>query len=128
MRGFATNGYGDRCLLPTAEIYSNNTTGGHSKAHAIVSLATPIAYGIDGFVFANAGAIGGTLWPLAPLASITSTPSSLLTSMRAAAGAGLALDVGVAKLELTYAIPLIRAANDIVKPFQLGIGMSFGKE
>ena len=63
----------------------------------------------------------------APSFASAASPSSLLSSLRIAAGAGLALDVGVAKLELTYAVPLVRAANDLVKPFQLGIGVSFGK-
>ena len=45
--------------------------------------------------------------------------------MRASAGAGVAIAIGPSvNLEVTYSIPILKASHDVIKPFQLGVGLS----
>jgi hypothetical protein len=44
---------------------------------------------------------------------------------RASVGAGMSLSLSPAiTLEVTYSVPVLKAAHDVVKPFQLGVGVS----
>jgi hypothetical protein len=44
---------------------------------------------------------------------------------RASVGAGISLALSPAiTLEVTYSVPVLKAAHDVVKPFQLGVGVS----
>ena len=52
-------------------------------------------------------------------------PLSLFGAMRVSLGWGFAVPLGnAARLELTYALPVLRASTDVVKPFQIGVGMT----
>ena len=50
--------------------------------------------------------------------------NELLACTRASVGWGLSLPVGPARLELTYALPLLKAPSDSVRQFQVGLGIS----
>jgi outer membrane protein assembly factor BamA len=51
----------------------------------------------------------------------------LFGHLRASAGAGLAIALAPSvNLEVTYSIPILKASHDIIKPFQLGVGLSIG--
>lgn len=54
---------------------------------------------------------------------VSNTP--LFGHLRASAGAGLAIVIAPSvNLEVTYSIPILKASQDIIKPFQLGVGLS----
>ena len=44
---------------------------------------------------------------------------------RVSVGAGISLALSPAiTLEVTYSVPILKSAHDVVKPFQLGVGVS----
>lgn len=46
--------------------------------------------------------------------------------LRASIGCGLLVDVGAARVEITYSTPIRSAPHDVWRHFQLGIGISLG--
>lgn len=54
-------------------------------------------------------------------------PIPILGAIRAAIGGGICMNfMNGARLEITYSVPLLKAKHDIVRPFQLGIGLTVG--
>jgi outer membrane protein assembly factor BamA len=91
-------------------------------------LSAPInikALGPDGaraFIFMNAGSVG-----MAHMRNIhpNGTNVPFFGHLRASIGTGLAITVGpVVRLEMTYAVPILKAPHDATKSFQLGVGLS----
>jgi outer membrane protein assembly factor BamA len=55
------------------------------------------------------------------------TNAPLFGHLRASAGAGAAIALAPSvNLEVTYSIPILKASHDVIKPFQLGVGLSIG--
>jgi outer membrane protein assembly factor BamA len=105
-----------------------NAFGGLCKFSVLGMLSAPIninALGPDGaraFIFMNAGSVG-----MAHMRNIhpNGTNVPFFGHLRASVGTGLAITVGPAvRLEMTYAVPLLKAPHDATKSFQLGVGLS----
>jgi outer membrane protein assembly factor BamA len=45
---------------------------------------------------------------------------------RMSIGAAYSLNLGAMKLELSYSVPMVSAPQDVVKPFQIGLGLNWG--
>ena len=107
--------------------------GGVSKCSMLLALSVPVPVetlaraGARAFGFINMGGIGQTSVydPVHLLAKRPSSLSPLFGSLRVSAGGGFALPLGqTARLELTYSVPLVKSTSDVVKPFQIGVGMT----
>jgi outer membrane protein assembly factor BamA len=104
---------------------SGPSLGGVSKCSLLGIAAVPLPVpvlarlGAKLFGFINFGGIGETKLPL------FSSANPLFGQIRLSAGAGVVVPVSnIARLELTYAIPLLKSSTDAVKPFQIGVGMT----
>lgn len=100
--------------------------GGISKCSLLGLAAVPLPVpalaklGAKIFGFLNFGGIGETTG-----ASFANAANPLFGQIRLSAGAGVVVPVAnVARLELTYAVPLLKSSTDAVKPFQIGVGVT----
>ena len=45
--------------------------------------------------------------------------------LRASVGAGVSLTLSSSiTLEVTYSVPILKSSHDVIKPFQVGVGLS----
>lgn len=109
--------------------------GGVSKCTLLASLSVPLPVeslartGATAFGFVNFGGVGSpSIYDFNHrhgVASIDNEKPLLFGAMRMSLGCGVAVPLGsAARLELTYALPVLRASTDVTKPFQIGVGMT----
>ena len=117
LRGFGTHGCGARGSAVGVNEWGN-PVGGTAKVSLLASLHCPIPVksiadsGGRTFLFFNCGNIGSGL-------------SSALSFgfARASLGIGASFSLGPARFECTYALPILKADQDVVKQFQFGAGL-----
>lgn len=131
LRGFSIYGVGPRASHALSGGYQyGDSIGGLVKTNAIAALSFPIPWkvlsGTNGLLFLNGGTLGlGVMAPNDPSATTTSRIMNFLGYPRLTVGTGLVWNISqAARLEVTYSLPFLRAENDIVKPFQIGVGLS----
>lgn len=143
-RGFAPNTIGPRAAKGSGGCADGDILGGQLRYNAVAAVSTPIPldslakYGARAFAFCNAAAVlTPSAWHKKDLGQMLSSRSrcsslsgngrllnELASSTRVSVGWGLSLPVGPARLELTYAVPLLKASTDSVRQFQVGLGLS----
>ena len=108
---------------PTTHCSAGEALGGYAKLNGLLLLSAPLhvaALGKDAartFVFLNVGSVGMG-WSRQP-------SSPFFGHLRASVGSGIAVTVGNnVRFELSYAVPVMKATHDVVKPFQIGVGLS----
>lgn len=143
LRGMHLNGVGPRSFPPVSPVTSrgdvvdgacmDDSLGGMTKVVGLAALSAPLPWvfatseNARTFLFLNAGALlPHSLWPLAPLSAHPTGNSfnNILSPFRLSVGCGLSYALGPARLELSYALPLRMAQHDVIKPFQIGVGLS----
>ncbi len=97
--------------------------GGYTKLGGMAMLSAPLyfpALGSDAarsFLFLNVGSVG--------MGHQRTTNAPFFGFLRASVGTGLAITVGNnIRFEVSYALPLLKAPQDVVKNFQIGVGLS----
>ena len=118
-----------------------DTLGGVSKLLVSAVFSAPLPFkdlsensvfrGIRAIAFVNAGAMGSPdYWARRRynLDNNNSLPSvPVLGPLRMSAGAGFCVNfMGNARMEMTYSVPLLKAQQDITRPFQIGVGLTVG--
>lgn len=105
---------------------SGPSLGGISKCSLLGVAAVPLpvpalaTLGAKLFGFINFGGLGETR-----NSSFTNSLNPLFGQIRLSAGAGIVVPVSsIARLELTYAVPLLKSTTDATKPFQIGVSMT----
>lgn len=120
LRGFGFTGAGPRASPREGGCMRGDSLGGDIRCTATAALAAPLplpvldSLGLRAHVFADAGNL--LPWS-APL-------HELWSGMRLSAGAGLAFALGVARVELNYAVPLRRGGGggrDFEQRWQFGL-------
>lgn len=124
VRGFAPNGFGPRDLTPGSTM---DNVGGNMYWATTAELQSnipgvPQEYGLKATAFVDAGSVfrysGPTTFP-------GSTRSLLLANssvVRSSVGAGLTWASPFGNLTVDYAVPLTKAAFDVVQPLRFSAG------
>jgi outer membrane protein insertion porin family len=124
VRGFAPNGFGPRDLTPGSTM---DNVGGSMYWATTAELQSaipgvPQEYGLKATAFVDAGSVfrysGPTTFP-------GSTQSMQLANnnvVRSSVGAGLTWASPFGNLTVDYAVPLTKAAYDVVQPFRFSAG------
>ncbi len=124
VRGFAPNGFGPRDLTPGTTM---DNVGGSMYWATTAELQSaipgvPQEYGLKATAFVDAGSVfrynGPTTFP-------GSTQSMQLANsnvVRSSVGAGLTWASPFGNLTVDYAVPLTKAAYDVVQPFRFSAG------
>jgi outer membrane protein assembly factor BamA len=139
LRGFEFNGTGPRALrpnvpvaaegaaaLPSNAAHRTDSLGGDLRSTLLATLSVPLPipalkeFPVRAFAFVNAG----TLSSLTPAGAIAG--ASGLSALRASVGGGFSAKLGLFRMELTYALPVLCAPHDQRKKFQLGFGATLG--
>lgn len=122
----------------------SDSLGGDFKSTLLATLSTPFPLRLlannqaRAFIFLNGGMIGNNLTSnnlfgihnhhhsTATATTSSSVPlHSLLRNIRVSMGVGISISIAdTMRLELSYAIPIIKSSQDQTKAFQLGIGVS----
>jgi outer membrane protein assembly factor BamA len=119
LRGWQHAGVGPRSSDPS----SPDALGGTFRCNALAALSGPFPFqfptseSIKPFAFVNCGTVLDSA-----VSSIS--PKVFLDSLRVSGGCGLSYAIGPARLEVTYALPIRHTEHDLLKPFQIGIGIS----
>ncbi len=147
LRGFGHNAIGPRFpSLPSDDISSlrnvfGDKCGGLFKHNAVLvaSVPVPIASlavnGSRAFAFCGYGSVsspqllkGKTLSQIYESSCRSGAALSLfrdiLRETRVSIGCGFSVPIGPARIELTYAVPLLKSETDVIKQFQIGLGIS----
>ena len=108
----------------------DDALGGMTRVVGMLGLSAPLPFkftsseNVRTFIFANYGALlPHSMWPLVPIAKSLSLQEAI-SPFRVSIGCGVSYSLGPARLELTYALPVRMARHDVIKPFQIGIGLS----
>ncbi|MEH2561885.1 outer membrane protein assembly factor BamA [Bradyrhizobium sp. AZCC 2289] len=122
VRGFATNGFGPRDLTPGTTM---DNVGGNMYWATTAELQSsipgvPDEYGLKASAFVDAGSVFGYGGP-------TSFGSSSLqvankNVVRSSVGAGLTWASPFGAFTVDYAVPITKAAYDVVQPFRFSAG------
>jgi outer membrane protein insertion porin family len=125
VRGFATNGFGPRDLTPGSTM---DNVGGSTYWATTAELQSgipgvPDEYGLRGSTFVDAGTVFGYNGPTT-FAGQTAQIANR-TIIRSSVGVGLTWDSPFGALTTSYAVPLSKAAYDVVQPFNFTAGPSF---
>jgi outer membrane protein insertion porin family len=118
VRGFAVNGIGPRDLTPGSTM---DNVGGSMYWATTAELQSPVPgipqeYGLRGSVFVDAGSVFGYKGP---------TQGAQIASrnvVRSSVGAGLTWASPFGPLTVDYAVPLSKAAYDVVQPLRFSAG------
>jgi outer membrane protein insertion porin family len=124
VRGFAPNGFGPRDLTPGTtmdnvggSMYWATTTELQSNIPGV-----PQEYGLKATAFVDAGSVfrygGPTTFP----GSAQSLQVANANVVRSSIGAGLTWASPFGNLTIDYAVPLTKAAYDVVQPFRFSAG------
>ena len=124
VRGFAPNGFGPRDLTPGTTM---DNVGGSMYWATTAELQSaipgvPKEYGLKATAFVDAGSVfnygGPTVFP----GSAQSLQVANSNIMRSSVGVGLVWDSPFGPLSVNYAVPLTKAAYDVVQPFSFTAG------
>src|SRR5467141_3603936 len=124
VRGFAPNGFGPRDLTPGTTM---DNVGGSMYWATTAELQSaipgvPQEYGLKATAFVDAGSVfhygGPTTFP----GSAQSLQVANANVVRSSVGAGLTWASPFGALTVSYAVPLTKAAYDVVQPFSFGAG------
>ncbi len=122
VRGFAPNGFGPRDLTPGTTM---DNVGGSMYWASTAELQSnipgvPQEYGLKASAFVDAGSVfhygGPTTFP----GSAQSLQVANANIVRSSVGAGLTWASPFGALTVSYAVPLTKAAYDVVQPFSFG--------
>ena len=116
VRGFAPNGFGPRDLTAGSTM---DNVGGTSYWATTAELQSPIPgvpqeYGLKASAFVDAGSVYAGSTQLLQVANSNIVRSSV--------GVGLTWDSPFGALTVNYAIPVTKAAYDVVQPFSFTAG------
>jgi outer membrane protein insertion porin family len=116
VRGFAVNGFGPRDLSAGSTM---DNVGGSMYWATTAELQSaipgiPQEYGLKASAFIDAGSVFRTTGPSAQVASRNVVRSSV--------GAGLTWASPFGALTVDYAVPLTKAAYDVVQPLRFSAG------
>ena len=124
VRGFAPNGFGPRDLTPGTTM---DNVGGSMYWATTAELQSaipgvPKEYGLKATAFVDAGSVfnygGPTVFP----GSAQSLQVANANIVRSSVGAGLTWDSPFGALTVDYAVPLTKAAYDVVQPLRFSAG------
>jgi outer membrane protein insertion porin family len=125
VRGFATNGFGPRDLTPGSTL---DNVGGSMYWATTAELQSgipgiPDEYGLRGSAFVDAGSVFGYKGPT----SFSGQTAQIANAnvVRSSVGVGLTWASPFGALTASYAVPLSKAAYDVVQPFNFTVGPSF---
>jgi outer membrane protein insertion porin family len=122
VRGFAANGFGPRDLTPGSTM---DNVGGNLYWASTFELQSnipgvPQEYGIKATSFVDAGSVWGYRGPTTFGSSSIQLANSNI--VRSSVGAGLTWASPFGALTVDYAVPLTKAAYDVVQPLRFGAG------
>jgi outer membrane protein insertion porin family len=124
VRGFAPNGFGPRDLTPGTtmdnvggSIYWASTLEFQSAIPGV-----PKEYGLKAAAFVDAGSVFGYGGPTTFPGSAQSLQIANSNVVRSSAGVGMVWDSPFGALGINYAVPLTKAAYDVVQPFSFTAG------
>ncbi len=128
LRGFENCGVGARSYSQGGVAPVNtDSLGGDSRASLLAMLSVPVPYqgmaaaGARAFAFFNAGSIG----PDNYFNKGQSNSVPFFGYLRASVGGGMSMSFNnQIRLETTYSIPLVKARQDSVRGFQIGVGFT----
>ena len=124
VRGFAPNGIGPRDLTPGT---SMDNVGGSMYWATTAQLQSnipgvPQEYGLKANVFVDAGSVFRYSGPTAFPGSAQSLQLANKNVVRSSAGAGLTWASPFGNLTVDYAVPITKAAYDVVQPLRFSAG------
>ena len=142
-RGFAPNTIGPRARNGGSEggCPEGDMLGGQFRYNALAAVTAPIPvdsiakHGARVFAFCSAAAVlTPSAWVNKDIMDIITGSgdhsnqknftTDVISSSRLSVGCGFSLPVGPARLELSYALPVLKASSDSVRQFQVGLGLS----
>jgi outer membrane protein insertion porin family len=127
VRGFAPNGFGPRDLTPGTTM---DNVGGSMYWATTAELQSaipgiPKEYGLKASAFVDAGSVFHYGGPIVFPGSAQSLQVANANVVRSSVGAGLTWASPFGALTVSYAVPLTKAAYDVVQPFSFGAGPLF---
>ncbi len=125
VRGFAPNGFGPRDLTPGSTM---DNVGGSTYWATTAELQSgipgvPDEYGLKASAFVDAGSVFGYRGPTTFAGQTAQIANANI--VRSSAGVGLTWASPFGALTASYAVPLSKAAYDVVQPFNFTAGPSF---
>jgi outer membrane protein insertion porin family len=124
VRGFAPNGFGPRDLTPGTTM--DNVGGSMYWASTLEFQSAipgvPKEYGLKATAFADAGSVFNYGGPTTFPGSTQSLQVANSNVVRSSVGVGLVWDSPFGALGINYAVPLSKAAYDVVQPFSFTAG------
>jgi outer membrane protein insertion porin family len=124
VRGFATNGFGPRDLTPgsTMDNVGGNMYWATSFELQSAIPGVPQEYGIKATSFIDAGSLWGYRGPTTFPGSTQTMQLANSNTVRSSVGVGLTWASPFGALTVDYAVPLSKAAYDVVQPLRFGAG------
>jgi outer membrane protein insertion porin family len=124
VRGFAPNGFGPRDLTPGSTM---DNIGGNMYWASTLEFQSnipgvPHEYGLKATAFVDAGSVFGYGGPTAFPGSAQSLQLANNNVVRSSVGAGLTWASPFGNLTVDYAVPLTKAAYDVVQPLRFSAG------
>jgi len=124
VRGFAPNGFGPRDLTPGTTM---DNVGGSMYWATTAELQSnipgvPQEYGLKATAFVDAGSVFRYSGPTAFPGSAQSLQVANANVVRSSVGAGLTWASPFGNLTVDYAVPLTKAAYDVVQPLRFSAG------
>jgi outer membrane protein insertion porin family len=124
VRGFAPNGFGPRDLTPGTTM---DNVGGNTYWATTAELQSnipgvPQEYGLKASAFVDAGSVFGYSGPMTFPGSAQSLQLANSNVVRSSVGVGLTWASPFGALTVDYAVPLSKAAYDVVQPFRFSAG------
>jgi outer membrane protein insertion porin family len=124
VRGFAPNGFGPRDLTPGTTM---DNVGGSMYWATTAELQSaipgvPKEYGLKASAFVDAGSVFNYRGPTVFPGSAQSLQVANTNIVRSSVGAGLTWDSPFGALTVDYAVPLTKAAYDVVQPLRFSAG------
>jgi outer membrane protein insertion porin family len=124
VRGFAPNGFGPRDLTPGSTM---DNVGGSMYWATTAELQSnipgvPKEYGLKATAFVDAGSVFGYNGPTTFPGSAQSLQLANNNVVRSSVGAGLTWASPFGNLTVDYAVPLTKAAYDVVQPLRFSAG------
>jgi outer membrane protein insertion porin family len=124
VRGFAPNGFGPRDLTPGTTM---DNVGGSMYWATTAELQSnipgvPQEYGLKATAFVDAGSVFRYSGPTTFPGSTQSLQLANSNIVRSSAGAGLTWASPFGALTVDYAVPLTKAAYDVVQPLRFSAG------